>query len=94
MDVLAVGDSMAPAFGTPDRELLRWIEQTGYVLVSRNRRTLSGHLREHLDAGGHVPGIFLLRRRSSTGDIIEDLILIWEAGDAEEYQDRIEFLPL
>lgn len=94
MEVLAVGDVMAPAFGTPDPELLRWIEQEGYVLVSRNRRTLSQHLREHLEAGGHVPGIFLLRRRSSLGHIIEDLILIWEAGDPEEYRDRVEFLPL
>jgi len=94
MGVLAVGDSMAPVFGTPDRELLQWIEQAGYVLVSRNRRTLSRHLREHLEAGGHVPGIFLVRRRSSIGHIIEDLILIWEACELEEYRDRVEFLPL
>lgn len=62
MEVLAVGDEMAPAFGTPDPELLQWIEREGYVLVSRNRRTLPQHLQEHLEAGGHIPGIFLLRR--------------------------------
>jgi len=91
---MAVGDGMAPAIGTPDDEILQWIEEAGYVLVSRNRRTLSQHLREHLEAGGHIPGIFLLSRRSSLGHIIEDLILIWEAGDPEEYRDRVEFLPL
>ncbi len=94
IEVLAVGDQVAPIFGTPDPDVLRWIEREGYVLVSRNRRTLSQHLREHLQAGGHVPGIFLLRRRSSLREILEDLILIWEAGRLEEYRDRIEYLPL
>jgi hypothetical protein len=94
MKVLAVGDDEAPAFGTLDQELLRWIEREGYILVSRNRRTIPRHLREHLEAGGHVPGIFLLRRRYSLGQVIEDLMLIWEAGRPEEYRDRIEYLAL
>jgi len=94
MEILAVGDDMAPALGTSDPELLQWIEQEGYVLVSRNRRTLPRHLHEHLEAGGHVPRIFLLRRRYSLGQIIEDLMLIWEAGNPEEYRDRVEYLPL
>lgn len=89
-----MGDEAAPPFGTLDPEVLRWIEREGDVLVSRNRRTLSQHLREHLQAGGHAPGIFLLRRRSAFRDILEDLILIWEAGRPEEYRDRIEYLPL
>ncbi len=94
MKVLAVGDDGAPAFGTLDQELLRWIEREDYALVSRNRRTMPRHLREHLEAGGHVPGIFLLRRRYSLGQVIEDLVLIWEAGRFEEYRDRIEYLTL
>lgn len=94
LEVLAVGDALAPAFGTLDPDLLRWIEREGYVLVSRNRRTLARHLPAHLEAGGHVPGIFLLRRRASLGHILEDLLLIWEAGHPDEYRDRIEYLPL
>lgn len=94
MDVLVVGDDLAPALGAPDPELLRWIEREGYVLVSRNRRTLARHLREHLEAGGHVPGILLLRRQSPLGQVLEDLTLIWEAARPEEFVDRVEYLPL
>ena len=94
MGILAVGDEMAPAIGTRDSQLLRWIEQEGYVLVSRNRRTLPRHLSEHLEEGGHVPGIFLLRRGHNIGRIIDDLLLIWEAAHAEEYRDQIEYLLL
>ena len=93
MEILVVGGDRAPVLGTPDPEILQWIEREGYVLVSRNRRTLPHHLREHLEAGDHVPGIFLLRRRYSLGQIIEDLVLIWEAGRPEEYRDRVEYLP-
>jgi len=85
---------MGPVRGTPDPQLLHWIEREGYILVSRNRRTMPHHLRDHLEAGGHIPGIFLLRRRSPIGLILEDLLLIWEVGRLEEYRDRIEYLPL
>jgi hypothetical protein len=94
VDVLAVGDDTAPGIGTGDAELLRWIEENNYVLVSRNRRTLPQHLREHLEGGGHVPGIFLLRRQYPFSQVIEDLLLIWESGDPKEYQDQLIYLPL
>lgn len=94
IEVLMVGDDTAPAIGTPDAELLRWIEQNRYILVSRNRRTLPQHLKEHLRAGRHVPGIFLLRRQHTLHQILEDLLLIWESGDLGEYQDQLIYLPL
>jgi hypothetical protein len=92
--VLAIGDELAPARGTPDPAILEWIERNGYILVSRNRRAIPGHLRDHLAAGRHVPGIFLLRRRCSLGRLIEDLLLIWRASEPGEYRDLIEYLPL
>ena len=94
MEVLAVGDDLAPAFGAHDRELLQWIEREGYILVSRNRRTMPRHLQEYLESGGEVPGVFLLRRRYSLGQVLEDLILIWVDDRPNEYRNRIEYLPL
>lgn len=94
MQVLIIGDEMAPPLGTPDAVILEWIERNGYILISRNRRTIPRHLREHLAAGHHIPGIFLLRRRFSLGQLIEDLLLIWSVSEPDEYQDRIEYLPL
>ena len=94
VEVLAVGDETAPVIGTADAELLRWIEENGYILVSRNRRTLPQNLREHVKAGRHVPGVFLLRRQYPLSQVIEDLVLIWESGDPEEYQDQLIYLPL
>ena len=94
MQILAIGDEMAPTLGTLDPAILEWIEQNNYILISRNRRTIPRHLRDHLAAGRHVPGIFLLRRQYSWGQLIEDLLLIWSTSKPGEYQDRIEYLPL
>ena len=91
--VLAVGEAGAPALGTSDVEILKWIGQKEYILVSRNRRTIPHHLNDCLAAGGHVPGILLLRRGYALGAAIQDLLLIWAAGRPEEFQDRIEYLP-
>jgi hypothetical protein len=94
IEVLAVGDDTGPPVGTPDAELLQWIEKSGHILVSRNRRTLPQHLREHLGAGHHVPGIFLLRRKYPFSQVIEDLLLIWESGHPEDFLDQLIYLPL
>jgi hypothetical protein len=91
---LLIGDELAPALGTPDPAILEWIERNGYILISQNRRTIPDHLRDHLAAGRHVPGIFLLRRRCSLGQLIQDLLLIWSVSEPNEYRDRIEYLPL
>jgi hypothetical protein len=55
---------------------------------------MPAHLQAHLDAGGHVPGIFVLRPELSMGEMIDELVLIWEATLPNEYQDQIRYLPL
>lgn len=92
--VLIVGDDLAPPRGTLDPDILLWLEREGYGLITRNRRSMPRHLRDHLTAGHHVPGIFTLRPRASLGQIIDDLLLIWGASQLGEYTDQIVYLPL
>ena len=94
MNVVCIGDENVPTYGTPDEVILEWIEQTGYVLVSRNRRTMPRHLKEHLAQGRQIPGILLLRKDTSRGTLIEELLLIWHTSKPNEYQNYIEYIPL
>lgn len=93
IEIRVVGGDMAPPLGTPDLDILSWLESEGYILVSRNRSTMPQPLREHLATGRHVPGIILLRPQSSIGRIIDEPLLIWGAAYHEEYQDRITYIP-
>jgi hypothetical protein len=92
--VLRVGDPEAPPQGTKDPELLKWLEAKGFILVSDNRKTLQGHLNDHLSQGGHVGGILWLRPKAAYRKTIEDLALIARADAHDEFGDCIRFVPL
>jgi len=51
IDVLPVGQPLAPRKGTSDLDILAWIEKTGYILITGNRRTIPEHVRAHHAAG-------------------------------------------
>jgi hypothetical protein len=94
IDILVVGQPPAPHYGTPDLELLVWLEKTGYVLVANNRRTMPDHIRDHYAAGRRIPGICLLRRNAGLGQIIADIYLLWASYDAEKFVDKMVYLPM
>jgi hypothetical protein len=52
------------------------------------------HLHEHLVAGRHIPGIFILNPNLTLGETLKELILLAEVSFEQEYRDRIEYLPL
>ncbi|WP_045220562.1 DUF5615 family PIN-like protein [Desulfonatronum thioautotrophicum] len=92
--VMMVGDTGAPQRGTPDPAILEWIEKHDFTLITRNRKSMPDHLREHLRQERHIPGIITLRPNASFAEVINDLILIWDATRLEEYRDQIIHIPL
>jgi hypothetical protein len=92
--VWRISDPITPPSGSLDPEVLQWCEVNGFILVTNNRKSMSQHLAAHLKAGRHVPGILELNPNMSTGETIEELILIWSASEMEEYQDKLLYLPL
>ena len=93
IEVVAVGQLNAPDFQTPDIELLSWIEENSYILVTNDRRSMPDHLVEHYDKGGQLPGVFLIRRQATIRQVVEFLELVWIASDMGEYQDVILYIP-
>lgn len=94
LTVRQVGMLGSPALGTRDPEILIWCEENGFILVTNNRKSMPGHLEDHLATGRHAPGIFILNAERSVGETIEELLLIASASPPEEYQDQIIYLPL
>ena len=92
--VMAVGDLTAPPRGTLDPEILVWCEDNDFILVTNNRKSMPVHLTDHVAQEHHAPGIFILNQKLGVGENIEQLILIAEGSFDNEYQDRIEFLPI
>ena len=92
--VRRVGEAGAPPKGTSDQELLRWAEQQHFVLISEDRSTLPDCLSAHLISGRHSYGILWIRHAATMGRVIEDLHLIWQTCNEDEFLDRGLYIPL
>lgn len=51
------------------------------------------HTYAHLASGGHHWGIFEVRPKITTIELIDVLCLLWEASEAEEWIDQIQWIP-
>jgi len=94
LDVQVMGEAGSPPLETEDLDLLAWLQREGRILVTRNRRTMPTHYANFLEAGGHVPGILMVAEDFSIAQLVDDLFLIWSASEAEEWWDRLIYLPL
>lgn len=75
LTVWRIGSPGAPPGGALDPDILRWCEEYGFILVTNNRQSMPAHLRDHLAAGRHVPGIFELNPNMTIGQTVEELWL-------------------
>jgi hypothetical protein len=80
--------------GTGDPALLELAAQQDRVLITYDRNTMTRHFRDHRDGGKPTPGVFILpQQESAIGEIIESLLLVWAASQAEEWRNQIAYLP-
>lgn len=80
--------------GTDDPSLLELAAQQDRILITYDRNTMPRHFRDRLDAGKRCPGTFILpQQESALGEIIDSLVLVWAASRAEEWWNRIVYLP-
>lgn len=93
VDVIRVGDADGPPAGIQDPELLIWAEEHDRIVVSNDKRTLPGHLQNHLASGRHSPGILFVKPGTGIAQLIDELVLISEACTPDEFRDRYQFIP-
>lgn len=94
IDVLRVGDPGAPPLGTLDPDILQYLESSQRILVTNNRNSMPEHLIAHWEAGGHIWGLFWVRPSATLGRFVEELFMIWEASEAQEWIDKVDWIPL
>jgi hypothetical protein len=92
--VFHVGRGETPPLGTPDEEILKYCERDWLLLVTWDRSTIPSKFATHLDRGGHLPGVFLLRRGFAVADLVESLLLIDAAYREDDWKDLVTYVPL
>jgi uncharacterized protein DUF5615 len=79
---------------TPDPQVLAYAHEHGFLLVSHDVNTMTRHAAERIGAGLLMPGVLVCHQGDRIGAIIDDLIMIWAASEAEEWTNQVIFLPM
>ena len=79
--------------GLSDPEVLAMAAREGRILVSHDRQTMPQHFADFITTQ-HSPGVFIVSQSLPISQAVEELLMIWEASEVEEWIDTIQFLPL
>jgi hypothetical protein len=79
--------------GLPDLEVLAAAATAGRILVTHDFRTMPKHFADFLKTAAS-PGVLLVSQRLPVPEVVDQLILIWAASNADEWLNRICRLPL
>jgi hypothetical protein len=92
--VIQVGDVDAPPKGSDDPDLLLYAEQEQRLFVSADRSTMIAYVDRHLADGRTTWGVLLMGPHSSLGVTLDELCLVFEATEAEEWKNIVRYLPM
>lgn len=79
--------------GLSDLEVLNFVAQEGRVLVSHDQRTMPRYFAEFVVSQTSA-GVIIVLQSLSISEAINGLINIWQITEAEDWVNRIAYLPI
>jgi len=76
-----------------DSDVLVMAAREGRMLVTHDQKTMPRHFAEFITTETS-PGLLVVPQHLAVAAVTEDLLLIWFTTEAEEWINRISFLPL
>jgi hypothetical protein len=92
LDIVRTQD--AGLLGADDPSILAWAATEGRILLTHDRATMPGFAYERVRGGHPMPGLFVVNDRLPTGQAVEEILLLENGPDAEEWAGIVLFLPL
>jgi len=92
LDLVRVQD--VGLLGTQDPEVLAWAAEHGRILLSHDLATIPDFAYERIAASVSMPGVFVVPRRLSTRQAIEEILLLAACSEPSEWAGRVLYLPL
>lgn len=78
--------------GLLDQNVLAIAAQQGRILISHDQRTMPLHFADFISIQTS-PGVLIVPKSLLILEVIDSLILSWAASTADEWRNRIVFLP-
>ena len=80
--------------GIDDPALLAWAAEMMRILLTHDVSTITAHAYDRVKNGGRMPGVFEVSRDISIPIAVEDILLIDECSEPEEWEGQVRYLPL
>ena len=77
----------------PDQEVLALAAEDGRILVSHDRKTMPRAF-EVFVRTSKSPGVLIASQKTDLLTVIEDLLLVWSATEAEEWANQLVTIPI
>jgi hypothetical protein len=92
VDIVRVQD--AGLSGAKDPKVLEWAAEEGRVLFTHDVNTMTACAYQRAKDGQPMPGLFAVPRDVPIGVVIEDMLLIAECSSEDDWEGRVDYLPL
>lgn len=92
LDLVRLQDAHIAGFDDPD--VLAWAAREERVLWTHDASTMTAAAYNRVARAASMPGILAVPQRLEIGAAIDDLVLIVECAQAEDFLNQVRFLPL
>lgn len=92
LDLLRVQD--VGLLEADDPAVLIWAAENNRILLTQDRATMPDFAYERILAGQKMPGIFVINDSTPIRNSIDELLLLNECSQQEEWLDLVLYLPL
>jgi hypothetical protein len=80
--------------GAEDPLILEWAANEGRVVVTHDATTMTYYAYERVTAGLSMPGVVEVADDLPLGQVIEDILLLADYSNKDEWESQVIYLPL
>ena len=80
--------------GVEDPTVLAWAAANDRILLTHDRATMPDFAYVRVMAGQPMPGVIVVSNRLSIRQAIDDIVLLAECSDENEWDGQVIYLPL
>ena len=77
-----------------DPAILEWAAQENRIVITHDFETMPGFAFERVEQGDKMPGVIAIKQSSDIGRIIEDMLTLIGAGNSDDVENQVIYMPL
>jgi len=77
-----------------DPAILDWAASNGRILLTHDRATMPNFAYERLSQGQPMSGLFVINDRMPVRQVIDELLLLIDCSEQDEWKGIVLYLPL